>query len=199
MPRCMMGHMTSQEIERKPQRSAADIRRDERKKQSNIDRIILRNARKSYEEIHDATGVPVDEIAVRLDNLLTTRDHLTERQEERLLIIEMGDLIDDMKLRMEGAKEENYADIANVTLRGYEAIAKRLDARRKLTEVDIAEITRSQGQMFLAIMLEAIQRVTNRMEELHPDIEFDIGSEIEEAFAIALPEAREEVNKRVRD
>lgn len=189
----------SQEIERAPQKTAAEMRKDERKKQSNIDRIILKNARKSYLEISEATGVPVDEVAVRLDGLLKTRDHLTERQEERLLIIEMGDLIDDMRLRMEHAKEENYADIANVTLRGYEAIAKRLDARRKLTEVDIAEITRSQGQMFLSIMLEAIQLVVNRMEELHPDLEFDIGSEIEEAFAIALPQAQSEVNKRVRD
>lgn len=188
--------MTSTEIERK---SAADLRAEERAKRSNIDRMILQNARLSYLEISEKVGIPVGEVADRLHSLLRSRDHLSDRQEERLLIIEMDELIEEMRNRMSASQDQFFADIAAVTLRGYEAIAKRLDARRKATEADISEITRAQGEMFLAIMLDAVNRVATRLEELHPDLDFDIRGEIEEGFAIALPEARDEVNKRVRE
>ena len=191
--------MAEKELDTRPKMSAAEMREAERKKRTNIDRILLVNARKSPLEISEATGLPVDVAMARLYELLRSRDHFSERQEERLLIIEMGDLIDEVRDRMTAANDDNFADIANVALRGYEAISKRLDARRKLTQADISEITRAQGEMFLAVMLEAIDLATVRLEETHPDNEWDIASEMEEAFAIAIPEANEAVNKRVRD
>lgn len=191
--------MTGTKVATKPRMSAADMRKAERLKRTNSDRIILRNARLSLEEIAEMVGMTPAEVDIRLAELLRSRDHLSERQEERLLIIEMGDLIDDVKARMQGAKDEDYADIANVALRGYEAISKRLDARRKLSELDISEISRAQGEMFLAIILEAITQVANWFEEVHPDLDFDIRTEMEEAFDRALPEARDEVNRRVRE
>jgi hypothetical protein len=147
----------------------------------------------------ERVGITPAEAAQRLAYIFKSRDQLTERQEERLIIIEMGDLIDEMRMRMSAAGDQFFGDIAAVTLRGYEAIAKRLDARRKATELDISEITRAQGEMFLAIMLESVNLVATRLEELHPDLDFDIRGEIEEGFAIALPEAQAAINKRVRD
>jgi hypothetical protein len=179
--------------------TAAEIREEERRKRSNTDRLLLTYARLSLEEIEEKTGVPAAEAGLRLNELLRARDHLSERQEERLLIIELGDLIDDVKNRMGGANDENYADIANVALRGYEAIAKRFDARRKLTEADMAEITRAQGEMFLAVLIEAISLAGNYMEELHPDLDFDIRDDLEAAFDYAIPLARSEVNKNIRE
>ncbi len=187
------------EIAKRQPKTAAEMREQERAQRSNIARILLANARKSPEEIAHRTGLPVDTAMRMLDDLLRSRDHLTERQEERLLIIEMGDLIDTVIERMEGAKDEDFADIANVALRGYEAISKRLDARRKLSELDIDKITKAQGEMFLAILVEAMGMVATRLEEYHPDLDFDIRAEIEEGFAIALPQAQAEVSKRVRD
>ena len=180
-------------------KTAAELREEERRRRSNMDQILLKNGRLSPSEISERSGMPVDDAMSRLYELLRTRDHLTDRQEERLLIIEMGDLISEMRERASGSNDENYADIANAALRGYDSIAKRLDARRKLSEIDISEITRAQGEMFLAIMLEAVGLVATRLEELHPDNEWDIRSEMEEGFAIALPQARDEVNRRVRE
>lgn len=179
--------------------TAAERREEERKSRSNTDRLLLTYARLALSEIEEKTGIPASEAGLRLNELLRARDHLSERQEERLLIIELGDLIDDVKGRMSGANNDNYADIANVALRGYEAIAKRFDARRKLTEADMAEITRSQGEMFLAILLESINIAANYLEELHPDLEFDIRNDLEAAFDFAIPQAQVEVNKRVRE
>lgn len=191
--------MTQGEMVPAPRKTAAELREEERRKRTNMDRMILKHARLSLEEISQKVNLPPEVVGERLDAILRARDFLTERQEERLLIIEMGDLVDEVRVRMSGAADDNYADIANVALRGYEAISKRLDARRKLTEADISEITRAQGEMFLAVLLEAVNRVATRLEELHPDLDFDIRSEIEEGFAVALPEAREEVNRRVRE
>lgn len=195
----MLGHMASKELAPRTQPSAAELREEERKKRTNIDRILLTNARLAPQELAERTGLTVEAAMTRLYELLRARDHLSERQEERLLIIEMGDLIDEVKDRMSGANDENFADIANVALRGYEAISKRLDARRKITEADIGEITKAQGEMFLAVMIEAVNMVATRLEEYHPDLDFDIRGEIEEGFAIAIPEARAAVSKRVRE
>jgi hypothetical protein len=164
-----------------------------------MDQMLLKNARLSPQEISERTGMPVDRAMERLYELLRTRDHLTDRQEERLLIIEMGDLIDDIKNRMQGAQDQYYGDIAAVSLRAYEAIAKRLDARRKLNELDLSEITRAQGEMFLAILLEFVQLQIEYLEEMHPESEWDIAEGIESASAYALPIAQDNVNKRVRE
>ena len=191
--------MTSTELATKGMPNAAQLREEERRKRSHIDRLILKNARQSLDDIAQLTGMEPADVAMRLETILRSRDYLTDRQEERLLILEMGDLIDDMRGRMEGAHDDNYADIANVTLRGYEAIAKRLDARRKLAELDISEITRAQGELFLSIVLEAVNIVASELEETHPDASWDIRAEIEASFARALPAARDEVNRRVRE
>lgn len=180
-------------------KSAAQLRAEERAARSNIDKIILRNARLSLDEIAAKTGLHPIEVEERLAQVLRSRDHLSERQEERLLIIELGDLIDEVKNRGASAKDDNYADIMNVALRGYDSISKRMDARRKLSELDISEISRAQGEMFLAIIVEAINMVSTWFEEVHPDLDFDIRTEMEEAFDRALPQARDEVNKRVRE
>jgi hypothetical protein len=190
--------MASKEIATKPRQSAAEMRAEERAKRSVTDKLILKYARLSLNEIEEKTGVPAAEAGLRLDELLRARDHLTERMQERALIIEMGDLIDEVRERMLTSSNDNYADIANVALRGYEAIAKRFDALRKVTEADIAEISKAQGEMFLAIMIEAINMVGIEQEELHPDLDFSIRDELEEGFSRALPAARAEIERRVR-
>jgi hypothetical protein len=189
---------TSTEIA-KAEKSAAEMREEERRKRSNIDRLLLQNARLSPNEIAEKTGLPVDRAMSRLHDLLRSRDHLSDRMEERLLIIEMGDLIDDMKARMQAAGDQFYGDIAAVTLRGYEAIGKRLEQRRRMNELDLAEITQAQGEMILAIFAETLHDQAEYLEELHPDSEWDIYDGIEAAFAYALPLAQERINKRVRE
>lgn len=191
--------MTLGEIDKRKVKTAAELREEERAKWSNIDRILLANARLSPEEMGEKVGIPAADAAFRIANLLKSRDYLTDRQEERLLILEMGTLIDEMKNRMSASQDQFFADIAAVTLRGYEAIGKRLEARRKATELDLSEITRAQGEMFLAIMAESVNLVATRLEEMHPDSDFDIRAELEEGFAIALTQARDEVTKHVRD
>lgn len=168
-----------------------------RRKRTASEQLLLRYARLSPEEIQDKTGIPAHEAMSRLAEILRTRDWMTDRMEERLLLIEMSDLISDVRDRMDSAAPEFFADIANVALRGYEAVSKRLDARRKLTEEDIAEISRAQGEMMMEAIRIAIDKTVEYMAEVHPDLELE--DDLRGGFAKALPEAWNLVKNSVRE
>ena len=178
----------------------AEQKRDaERRSRSALDEMLLRNARRSPEEIEARTGVPAREAMERLSHLLSARDWLTERQEERLLIMELGDLIDDVKRRLEFVSEQYYSDTANVALRGYEAIGKRMDARAAITEQEMAEITRVQAEVYIDTLNETIQMTMDYVAEVYPDMDTQLEEAIVSGFQRSLPTAYEKIKERIRD
>ena len=185
---------TKKEMELAQQKRAA-----ERKARSALDGVLLRNARKSYEELEELTGVPAAQCAERLSFLLRSRDHLTERQEERLLIIEMSDLIDETRARLEHVSEQYYSDTANVALRGYEAIGKRMDSRAEITEQEMAEITRVQAEVYIETLNLLVSKTMDYIAEVYPDMDTALEDAITAGFRKYLPEAYEEIRSRARD
>lgn len=185
---------TKKEMELAQQKRAA-----ERKARSALDGLLLRNARKSYEELEEMTGLPAAECAERLSFLLRSRDHLTERQEERLLIIEMSDLIDSTRDRLEHVSEQYYSDTANVALRGYEAIGKRMDARAAITEQEMSEITRVQAEVYIETLNLVVQKTVEYVAEVYPDMDPQLEDAIAAGFQRFLPEAYEQIRGRVSD
>lgn len=164
-----------------------------------IDTLLIANARKSPEEIEQKTGISAREAMERLAVILRTRDWMTDRMEERLLLIEMSNLIDDVKNRMDDASDAHYADVANVALRGYEAMSKRLSERRKLTEEDMNEISRAQAEMFMDVFRTAIQMVVEYMAEIHMDSDIDFETDLNSAFQTAIPKAWASVKDNIRE
>ena len=59
---------------------------------SAIDAKLLSLARKSPEEIAELTGLDAKFVASRISELLESRDWLSDRQQERLLLEEIADL-----------------------------------------------------------------------------------------------------------
>lgn len=182
------------EVERARQRREA-----ERKGRSALDELLIRHARKSPEEIEEKTGIPAREAMERLGQLLAARDWMTERQEEKLLIQEMGDLIDNTRDRMEHASEQYYSDIANVALRGFEAIGKRMDARAAITEMEMAEITRIQAEVYIDTLDKLVQKTIEYIAEVYPDMPAELEAAIVAGFQRNLQEAYNEVKERIRD
>lgn len=164
-----------------------------------VDELLIRNARKSPEEIERVTGIPAEQALERLGLLLRTRDWMTERQEKRLLLIELGDLIDDVKGRLKDASEQFYADTANVALRGYEQIGKRLDAQQAVTQEEMAEITRVQAEMYMDTLSELVVMVMEYVAEVYPDMDVKLEEAINAGFRKHLPEAYAKVRGRIRD
>lgn len=185
---------TKKEIELAQQKRQA-----ERKARSAMDELLLRNARKSGEELEELTGIPARQAVERLGFLLRSRDWMTERQEERLLILELSDLIDDVKVRLETVSEQYYSDTANVALRGYEAIGKRMDARLAVTEAEMAEITRVQAEMYIETLNEVVQKTIEYIAEVYPDMDPGLEDAIIAGFQRSLKPAYDKVRERVRN
>jgi hypothetical protein len=102
---------------------------------TNLDDKLLSLARKSPTEIAEATGLDAGYIAERIAHLLDSKDWLTDRQEERLLLV------------------------ANVVLKSLRLVSERLDARRKLVDDDIQKITASHAKIFATAFDVALQYI----------------------------------------
>lgn len=187
--------MPSKEVVR-----AEQERRDaERRERNAMDELLIANARKSPAQIEEATGIPAAQAMERLAHILRDRGWMTDRMEERLLLIEMGDLIDNVKDRLDNVSEQYYSDTANVALRGYEAISKRMDARKMVTEEEMSEYTRIQAETYIEVLNEVLGEMLSYVGEVYPDMDVALENAITTGFQRALPKAYEKVMGRVRD
>jgi hypothetical protein len=174
-------------------------READRRQRSAMDELLIANARKSPEQIETTTGIPAKQAMERLAYILRARDWMTERQEERLLIIEMGDLIDGVKKRLANASEQYYSDTANVALRGYEAISKRMEMRKNITEEEMSEITRVQAEVYIEVLRDLVASTIEYIAEVYPDMDADLENAINAGFQRFLPETYDKIRSRVRD
>lgn len=138
---------------------------------SAIDAKLLSYARKSPEEIAELTGLDAKFVAERISQLLESRDWLSDRQQERLLLEEIADLKDMVMDRVRFADEKDFAGIANVALRTLKLISERLDARRKLVDADIESITQAQARVFGRAFNLALEHV---VDVLGADVDAEI-------------------------
>jgi hypothetical protein len=132
---------------------------------SAVDAKLLSMARRSPQEIADATGLDARFVAERISYLLESRDWLSDRQQERLLLEEVSELKD---LVMDGVRSagdaKDFAATASVALRTLKLVGERLDSRRKLVEADINEITAAQARMFGKAFDKALSHVVERIK-----------------------------------
>jgi hypothetical protein len=133
--------------------------------------MLIKYADLSPNEIAEKTGFTPLEAAKRLTDLLGSRDWLSDRLEERKLIIQMQDVVRDTQERLSNASDDNYAAIANVVLRGLNSIGARFDSRRKLTEVDINEITAAQARTFGRAFDAALNHIIDGLEKDYPELD----------------------------
>jgi hypothetical protein len=99
---------------------------------TNLDEKLLSLARKSPMEIAEATGLDAGFVAERITYLLDSKDWLTDRQEERLILIEAATLKDKAFGMLEDVGPQEFAGVANVVLKTLRLVSERLDARRKI-------------------------------------------------------------------
>jgi len=146
---------------------------NEIERRSVTDRMLLRHARKSPNEIAEATGLDPQEALARLNEMLDNRDHLTVRRTEMLLLEEFNELLHDAKDRMRSASDRDYAPIASVALNAVSKMSDRLDAQRKAVKIDYNKINEGQSRVFgrvfdvaLAYILDGLRKQYDIPEEL---------------------------------
>ena len=127
---------------------------------SAMDSKLLSLARKSPVEIAELTGLDAGFVASRVSELLGSRDWLSDRQQERLLLEEVSELKDLVMdaLRQSGDAGE-FVATANVALRTLKLIGERLDSRRKLVDSDIEQITAAHARLFGRAFDVALQHI----------------------------------------
>lgn len=184
----------SQAVIKKEREEQARI---EKRQRSALDELLISNARKSPEDIEAATGIQAEVAMERLAHILRSRDWMSDRMEERLLIIELGRLIDDVKTRLENVSEQYYSDTANVALRGYEAIGKRMDTRMAITEMEMAQITRVQAELYIETLNELVQDTIQYVSEVYPDMDLGLEQAITTGFQRNLSTAYAKVRDRI--
>ncbi len=141
-------------------------------RRSNIDRLLIRHARKSPREIEEATGIPANEAIARLNELLDSRDHLTLRRQEVLLVEEMNELFHESRDRMHNAGDRDFASITNAALRAATQMMQRLDAARKANVIDVDKITEGQARIFGKLFDVALNHILTELSK-----EYDIPKE----------------------
>ena len=124
-----------------------------------LDERLLSLARKSPAEIAEETGLDAGYVAERIAYLLEAKDWLTDRQEERLLLVEASALKDRAFQMLNDVGPQEFAGVANVVLRSLRLVSERLDARRKLVDEDIAKITREHAKVFALAFDTALNHI----------------------------------------
>lgn len=133
---------------------------------TDLDERLLSLARRSPQEIAELTGLDAGFVAERVAYLLESKDWLTDRQEERLLLVEAGALKDKAFSMLDAVDAKDFAGVANVVLRSLKLVSERLDARRRLVDADIAAITSEHARVFAEAFDSALQFIVGEFKKL---------------------------------
>lgn len=160
-----------------------------------MNRLLLKNARKSYTQIAEITGLPVGEVAERLEKLLNSTSMRDDLMEEKLLLAEIAMQVEDIRERTSrvGIDDEAWASMQRVQLAATKTMLDQLDKRRKAVDGKLAILTAEQAQEFVNLV-----RMNNEITAQSLAAKHDIP--IEEVYAEweeNLPRAIEAMEARV--
>lgn len=158
-----------------------------------LNRKLIRLGRRSGNEIEALTGIPAAEALERLAVLMDTRTWRTDLQEEALVLMEYGDLLEDVKTRLDSAKsEEGYASIARVVLTALKDLMTRLEKRRAGNQADMERVNQAQAKLMIDAINLSMEKASFELQKRYPEV--DLG-ELNQIFHDALPEAVERVGR----
>lgn len=163
-----------------------------------LNKKLLKNARKSFKEISELTGIPVEEVAERLSTLLDNRSWRDDLMEEKLLLAEVGMLVDDIRERMSrfNVDDEGWASMARVQLTAIKVLMEQMAQRRKDVDGKLSLVTMMQARLMAEAIKIAQERAVLNIERKYPNFDPDI---IYAEFEEALPEAIAYLESRAKD
>lgn len=152
-----------------------------------LDRRLLRNARKSPAEIERLTGIPAAEVAERLSILLDQRNWRDDLMEEKLLLVQVQDLIHDLQDRLTTAEDtEAYVALARVLTTNVKMMLDQIERRRKNVDADLQRVTVAQAQLMADAISIAAERAVLELEKMFPDVPSET---VRASFEKGIPEA----------
>lgn len=152
-----------------------------------LNRKLLRHARKSPKEIEALTGIPAHEVMERMAVLLEDRGWRDARMEERLIMMEIGELVEDMRKRLDEVEDDAaYAKMATALLANLKTLLDRLDRNTRQSDEDMLKVNQAQARVMAEAIQLAMERAVFELQKKYPEVDAD---EVNDIFMAGLPEA----------
>lgn len=160
-----------------------------------LNKLLIRHARKSARDIEALTGIPAEEVAERLDRLLDSSSIRDDLMEEKLLLLEVAALVEEIRQRSSRAvvEDEAWASMARVQLAAIKTMLEQVEKRRKALDGRLATLTIEQAQMFAETVRTAHDIMIRALEQKYPELDVLL---IHEEFQEALPKAIEQLENK---
>lgn len=147
---------------------------------TDLDKELLRNAKKSLTEISEITGLTEAQAATRLSELYADRGALYDLYRERALMEEMWEMKDALAERLENSDERNTAGMVNAWRSLAQLMLDRWDKAHERNKNDIERIDKFHAEVMgralgsvLLLMVEKLgldaDQASIVMEEVLPD------------------------------
>jgi len=116
--------------------------------------------------------------------------------EEKLLLAEVGMLVEDIRERMSryGVEDEGWASMARVQLQAIKTMMEQMDKRRKAVDGQLSLVTEMQAKLMGMAIGLAMDRAVLDLRQMYPDVDEFV---IRETFENALPLAIQTVEAAV--
>lgn len=140
---------------------------------SALDEKLLMHAKKSPIELAELTGLTANECMSRLAELAQSRGWMTDRMEERILIMQLDDVITDARERLQDVDDDLYAPMVRAVMQGFKQVADRFDARRAVLDTELTKIDAAYAKEMVSIVETAGVSLIDQIVESYPDVDKD--------------------------
>lgn len=143
---------------------------------------------KSPIEIAEETGIAPEAVALRIRELLSSRDIWNDLEREKLLIHSIYEL----KTRLE--KNIDTVVFDPKLLKEYrgllDLLGQRLEARTRITDADLEKVSKAQGLRLIHVVEIAYYKAREALIRAYPDVDLEV---LDNAMNLGLQEAAMEL------
>ncbi len=143
----------------------------------------------SGEEIELKTGIPAAQAIDHVKQLMKKRDIWTELEQRQLLLLELNELKDSLRIN---AVQMQDPDSARLLLKTLELIGKRLDSHTSTVNEQVLRLSDFQQKILLKAMDSALDYAKKQLAERYPEVP---RQELDELVANGLQLAKAELEK----
>lgn len=158
-----------------------------------IDDILLKAAAggKSGDEIEAITGIPAAQALNKVKELLASRDVWNEMEQRQLLLAELHELKESLRVQ---AIDGGDPDAARTLLRTLEVIGKRLDTQQLVLDENLLKLTMFQQRILLRAMDAALNFAKKELRERYPEVSLsELDGLVAEGLQLAKYELEDEI------
>lgn len=139
---------------------------------------------KSPTEIASEVGMAPEKVALRIREILNSRDLWSDIEREKLLLHSIYDIKDRLESRIDAVvSDPKYLKEYRGML---ELLGQRISERTRVNQADLDRISRTQGMKLVHIVELGYYKARAELEKRYPEVDL---SEIDKAMQMGIEEA----------